>query len=580
MNEPRYVNSNEVRLAQLQQIPVFAIQDLLLGLLDSGVTKADMTERIVTAVDIIPREIESTLRNLTRAQLTLLLAEYPEIDESTIARVFREYCYGVNPSFRVYRINGSCLSGSDDLDELRARVQHEFGRQFESSDAFAPTFKSLALNELAPMPDHPNILDGNYRVLHRLSYIDEHQMAVTTYKTLYGFFWIVPDARYVIIHAPLQRVQKAVQKSIEEATKVSLVSFRIPKQLQKELIFLRPETIRSSKLSNPDPSSDDIQSVTLSGDGLHKKRGFAEFFEAYPETPRINYRDEVVEGKETTLVVNENGSLTVYGKLQAVDFRRWCISRVGYIIDAVERFAIDGRYYLSTLDLNSSPELQRLPKKRQRKVLLELIEKGIALKNGTSVSEELSLSPLEFATLFGKLVHAQIRFSCQVPECDEEGYLACSTCGCQRLRIVAADPWEVHCYKHKNSGHFWARLPLTGKCERLHPYEYCLADVEQQTEVFLLSNLQTIVNEICTKYLDGIEFSFERETIYVSGRNIMYHKRRTERSSDTTVFEINNSNIGGDLIQVDNIRDSNQVALGRDSEANVTQSRRVPIDPG
>lgn len=129
-----------------------------------------------------------------------------------------------------------------------------------------PRVRSLALNDLGPLPRRPEVIEGNYRFQARLDYIDEDQNAVSTYQTLYGFFWLNSTEGYVIIHARNPGVLKALKHAIEEATDIHLTSLVISKQLKNALPFLLRESFRSGRLHDPDPGPDRFRWLTIADD--------------------------------------------------------------------------------------------------------------------------------------------------------------------------------------------------------------------------------------------------------------------------------------------------------------------------
>jgi hypothetical protein len=559
------MSDSELRLAQLQQIPVFALQEVLAEFfLQSQELKEELSMRFHEVLGIRPKILESAIKKLTRDQLNRLIAACPEITATRIRELFEQYRYGINPSFHIYRHNGAKPTISNNLDELKARFRCEFAERIEDADEHLPTVKSLVLNSLDVVAEYPSILEGNYRFLKRLSYINEEQDAVSTYETSYGFFWINFAAGYVIIHSQKESILKAIRRSVEAATEMQLFSLQIPKELQKELTFLSPETMRVARLDSPNPNSNEFSSVTYRDENLHEK-GFTNIADKYQEAPRTHYRETVEEDKQTTLVVFEKGSFTIYGKFTATQFRRWCISRMDEIMEVLTEFISDGEKYLSTLNLKQTREFRRLRSSKEKEFFLEIVKAFMLLKNQSVGHYELSATPLEFAAAFSNLVHVQIRFSCSDDTCDEEGYLSCLTCGSRGLRIrMKNGSWNVECCHHRNT--IWGfELPLVGACERLHPFAYDFDDIESRIEIFIGPKLQQLLQDVCSTYLDDYFIDFDKETIYVSGRYFRYHRSKIEVVPGNS--PIQNVFVAGNNVMAENIVGNKGVAFGFDNTA-------------
>jgi len=118
MNEP------EVRLQQLQQIPVFALRQAVYQLLEDNRMEGVLHERFRTILNRRPRNIKRAVQRLTREHLTRLIDACPEIADDQIRELFEEYRYGSNPSFYIYLFDTAML-GREALKGLRQRFEKE-----------------------------------------------------------------------------------------------------------------------------------------------------------------------------------------------------------------------------------------------------------------------------------------------------------------------------------------------------------------------------------------------------------------------------------------------------------------------
>ena len=551
------MTDQDSRLTQLHQIPVFALQDKLIDLIQVQINADEMSERFQEVLNRKPRKLESAIKSLTRDELTRLINSCSEITDPIIQGLFEEYRYGTNPSFYIYVFNSMTPRNLGDLELLKTRFEDEFKEFDTGHDTNMPTTKGLILNDLASIPDQSEIIEGNYRFLQRLDYIDATQNPISTYQTIYGFFWINCTGGYVIIHAQKDKILKDIKVAIENATRISLVSLVITKQLKNSLSFLDPGKMRSSRLYNPDQRSRNFQSISVKDGALYEK-DYQKLEDAYPEVSQARYKEIVNGDKETTLVISDKGLLRIFGKFTATQFRRWCLSRLEQIMNIWTTFQDNAKDYISTLNLKQTPELRQLRSKKQKDYLLEIITAFLTLKKlPTHGDYRLSVSPLEIATTFGELVRVQIPFTCKEVSCDEEGYLMCPTCESRYLKIVNANGWRVECVKHRQK-RWMTSLPLEGECEQLHLFDLDYSDIENTIEIFLGPKLQEIIKENVQNYFQGYSVDFNQEIIYIRGTNIFYHPNKSQilnRTGDTYI----------------NISNSKAVAIGRGATASLNK---------
>jgi len=103
MSEP------EIRLQQLQQIPVFALRQAVYQLLEDYQMEGLLHERFRTVLNRRPRNIKRAVQRLTREHLTRLIDACPEITDDHIRELFEEYRYGTNPLFYIYLFDTALL---------------------------------------------------------------------------------------------------------------------------------------------------------------------------------------------------------------------------------------------------------------------------------------------------------------------------------------------------------------------------------------------------------------------------------------------------------------------------------------
>ena len=111
------MNSSELRLQQLQQIPVLALRELIGRHLDDPILGPVIRERFKSVLHRQPRDFRRALQRLTREHLTALIATSPEICDDEIAQQFEEHRYGISPSFYIYlfdpiQLDRAALTGS------------------------------------------------------------------------------------------------------------------------------------------------------------------------------------------------------------------------------------------------------------------------------------------------------------------------------------------------------------------------------------------------------------------------------------------------------------------------------------
>lgn len=536
------MSDRELRLTHLHQIPVFALKGMLKELAKDQAFADRLTERFEQVFDRKPHSLESAITECTRAQLVALIRVCPEIRPEEITQLFREYRYAKSPSFHLYQFKESNLDLVNRIDELMDILQQHF-KSFEAiKDGRIIT--GLELLEMMSMPDQSGIVESNVRYLKRLDYVDSDEEAILTYQTIYGFFWINCIDRYVTIHASAKEIREAVKLAVENALDCNLEALRLPKELQKMIPFLGEDSMTYGRLYNPDPNSQNFTSVAIRDANLMEK-GYPEYENAYPNVRLAHYKDKVGQnGKKTTVVVSEAGSLRVYGNLTAGQFRSWCLERLRLITITLQHFRRRIDAYASGLDFQSAPELNELGSEKQRLLLTKLITVLAALKRFPGLTQYPSgVSALELAVSFGEMVYLRIPYSCQHFACQEEGCLTCPTCNGRRLILRKGNVWTVECPHHTDIP-FATPLPLAGFCDHQHSFLFGHAELENTIEIFFERKLLRIMSSVINNNIPGCEVDFEQEMIYLWGTNVVFHPKKSRilrAGGDTYYVTVKNS---------------------------------------
>jgi hypothetical protein len=514
-----------VRTRQLQQIPVFALREVIHELLIDPDTKGTMRARFQTALNQDPRSLRRAVQRLNREQLTSLINVCPEITDGWIHELFEEYRYGSNPSFYIYLFDSRSLDPAR-LAGLRSGIREEMSAFNEGQQEALPRLRGLTLNDLGPLPGRPQIIEGTYRFSKRLDYIDEAENAVSIYETLYGFFWFHTARGYAIIQARDRSVLHALRRGIEAGAGVHLTTLVISKKLKNALPFLMRGAFRSGRLHDPDPTPDRFEWMTLTDDDPYSK-GYEQWEDRYPELRSARYRDWVDEEKETSLTIRcDRGALSLAGKLMASQFRAWCLDRLGQIVDVLETFQEDPAIYVHTHGLKSVPEMARF-RLDQREVIATLIAHLLTLKRAPDLGYRATgLSPLEIAATLGRYVQVQIPHECGEPECVEPAYLGCPDCQGKRMFLIAEEgDLYLECVQHRRR-RWRGSPPLEGECERGHPFSLEPPLIEEAMEIIPGEDLVRALSQVVDRYLPGYRFNPSKESFILRGPNLLYFDER------------------------------------------------------
>ncbi len=550
------MSDQHIPSSQLQQIPVYALKNTLIDLSNDPTFAVKLNERFKDILQIEPRKLESAIRNCTRTQLVHLFRACPEIRPSDVAQLFREYRYGRSPSFYIFEFEKSPHDNVNDLDSIKIYCEQIFANH-ELGLANRPTFKGLELIEMLHMPDQTGIVESNFRFLRRLDYVDSDEEAICTYETVYGFFWINYVDGYATIHAAAKEIREVVRIAIEEVTGRTLNALVLPKELQKRIPFLGEDSMTLGRLYNSDPNSANFTSVTIKDDNLIGK-GYQTLEDAYTNVRQAHYKDEVAINKKSTIVVSEKGSLRVYGKLTADQFRSWCLRRLPGITNTLHQYRkqmgtiIENTNFLDVTELDEFTEDQRVH-------LLRFMAILAAFKRFPGITHyPIGASVLEVATCFRDMVYVRLPFSCENITCGEEGSLACPTCESPRLTMAFQHDWIVGCPNHTQNP-LCQTFPLQGTCEQLHHYKIDLSEAENSLEIFFQTKLLRTMSDVVNRNIDDCEVNFDREFIFLSGPNVVYHPKKSKILKD-----------GGDTYQV-NVTNSKIVAVGPGASASYNE---------
>ncbi|MBZ0292385.1 MAG: hypothetical protein K8L99_07430 [Anaerolineae bacterium] len=554
---------SETTTTQLQQIPVFALREIVQSVSDA--IEADkMIERFKSALGITPRILESAIKRLTREQLTLLVLECPEITPVKVSELFEQYRYGINPAFQIF-LFGENATGVDDINLFRTEFTGVLEAFNSEHGEGLPTIKRVDINDLGPMSTQPDIIEGNYRFLQRLDYIDDGQNAISTYETLYGFFWINMLEKYVIIQAQQSVVRKVLKEAIEASADINLTALVISKQLKNDLPFLSRDTMKSGKLYNPDPDVNNFRSMVISDDKLYAK-GYEDLEKRYPVVRQARYRDALGEKTTTLIVQADSGALRIYGRFTASEFRSWCLNRMADIISVLKAYQANITPYVRNLNLKQNPAMLRLRTTKQKNYVIELIIALLTLKQSPNLDTfSLPMTAFTLAAELGQKVKVQLPFQCENPTCEEEAYLMCPTCENRVFTVKKiGSVWQLECSQH-HTNKWTTTFPLNISCEAGHEYSLSFDDIAKFIEVVPGKDLLSIISSVIGTSIENNSVDFEQESFFIRGSIFYYHPNKANlcyrTANDFGVSIVGDHNI----VTGNNI--GNGIAIGERAQA-------------
>lgn len=514
------------RIHKLQQIPVFAMRQMLYEQLAEPAAFESIRTTIINSLNIQTQDPSATIRYLERERLIRLMSACPEIDDLEIDRLFEEYRYGPNPSFSIYLFDSTLIKRPGRL-EIQAELRRAIDRSNELIQTEElPRVRNLAVDELYEISSHPDILEANYRFQKRLDFIDEQENPTSVYETQYGFFWLNSQAGYAIIQARDSAIHQALELAISEAAGVHLSNLIITKQFKDDLPFLLESSLRSSRLHDPDPESNRFRWLSITDDDPYGK-GYRTYEQSYPEVRNARYRVEVDEDKVTSLSIQfDRGSMSLAGKLTATQFRNWTLLRLGEIIGVIQQYRRRPEIIVQTYDLRAAPELVRYTA-GQRDAIIRLVGQLLNIKLDPGLGyRSTGVSVLELASLLSNEFQVQYLIECQEPGCGLDGYLACEFCeNCQLLVNRLADSWQLECRDHRQ--HKWVQnIPIEGSCPNEHPFHISLQDLERNLEILPTDQLLHNIADLVNLHLPNYAFSAQTEGFLIRGSTLFYYPDR------------------------------------------------------
>ncbi len=509
------------RTHHLQQIPVFALRKQLYLLLDQPGLVDRLRTRIRETTRIQSVNPTDTIRGLTRDKLILLIEACPEISPTQIDQLYEEYRYGQNPTLYIFLFNPHRVKRPD-----RAEMEAEIRREIEAWNAHIvedlPLVQTLQLESLLEFADQPRLLEGSYWFLRRIDYIDAGQNPTSTYETLYGFFWLNLEAGYCVIHGREPSILHGLEIAIEHGAGLNLVSLIITTELKNSLPFLLEESLRSSRLHDPDPESSRFRWMTITDDTPYTK-GYRELEASYPEVRDARYRVTIDEQRETSLTIRlDRGVISLAGKLSATQFRNWALISLGEIITKVQSLHTQPTLFIQTRGFRNVPELARYTA-AQKDSLLRITADILELKVKPGIGYRATgISPLALANRMQRLMKVYVYLSCPQDGCDQEGYFACEVCGWTDFQIVKREEgFALKCPRHLRQP--WSVTPpFQSGCLNGHPVNVDLDTLEDSLLLLPSEQLLKSISELIGRYIPTYDFDSKSERFYIRSRRIYY----------------------------------------------------------
>lgn len=512
------------RTRLLQQIPVFALRQLLNETFDGEEGGGTLKERLNSVLNRKPRLVKQAVMRLTRQELTQLINACPEIELAQLIDLFERYRYGSHPSFHIYLFDPGLLGTTDPIELANGitEVLETENQELESeSQESLPRIKDITLNDFSKLPGAPEIFEGTYRFLSRLDYVDAEQNAISTYETLYGFFWINSADGYVTIHARKPEVLNGIKHAIEQSGGIYLTALTISKQFKNALRFLEQDFFRSSRLYEPDASAERFRWLTIADRRAYEK-GYEKWEEAYPEVRSTKYR-VLVGDKETTLTLRcDQGALSLAGRLQASEFRDWAIVSLGEVLRVVNTFRVDPFDYVQTLRLRTVDEMVRYSA-TQKDEILNLISLILTLKQEGRQHLQLSKSTIELAITLRGLLRVQFNCPCTESDCDQESFIICPICDGELFDLKQKNhAVQIDCAETKRS-HWSQSLPFIVDLECGHDFVLDDDNLQRRMEVLPSAELLSVIARVINKYLTKYEFNAVREGFFIRDTELWYY---------------------------------------------------------
>lgn len=531
-------NQDTASIQKLQQIPVFALRQLLIDLIHSKNLDEDVTNRYISIFNSTPRSFSQAIQNLHRESLVKLIKLCPEILDNDVNLLFEEYRYGSSPSFNIFVFSDADFHDLKLLRENTEKEFSEFNRPLESEEY--PRLRRIFINDLIELDIQKVVIEGNYSFQSRLDYIDEEQNPTSVYQTRYGFFWINLEKKYVIVHAPEKKILQEIKRSIEQSINTPLTTLVIPKALKNSLPFLDRDALKSGKLHDPNKASANFRYISFVDESPYDK-GYEDLEDRYPEVKDARYRTILDDEKETSLKIKcDRAAISLAGKIKASQFRSWCIEKLDILIDILNAFKNDVPQYIQTLDLHHAIPLEKF-NTEQRKICIEIISKVLSLKSNSSMFESIafSIASLKLAVIMEKYIRFQYDLSCE--ECAEEAekmLLKCPTCDSFEFSFRSSKDSQMNLICNPiNRSHM--SFPINLKCRDEHESSLPIDSFFEDAEGIPSSDLLYAISEAINRHVPGFSFNQESEFFYFRGSQFFYFRYRTPEDKASKFQQIN-----------------------------------------
>lgn len=513
-----------MRLRQLQHIPLFALRQAMERLLTDEKTEAILQRRFGHIFNHRLHHIRQAIARMNREQLTALVDACPEISDEQITQLFEQYRYGSNPMLQVYLFDKTILR-RDALQGLHDRLEEELAAFNQSRHEGLPALRQLAVSALISLPERPGVVEGIYRFQTRLDYIDGEERATCTYQTLYGLFWLSPVEGYLTVQVRNAEVLKLLKGALERAMGVSLAPLVISKQLKNALPFLLRESFRFGRLHDPDPGPGRFRWLTIADDNAYA-RGYQDLEASYPEVHSVRYRETLGEDRETTLTIRcDRGALSLSGTLSAAQLRAWTLDRLGQLISLLNEFRPNAPAYAAgTSDIEQLPALSPFSM-IQRRYVRRIISALLTVKQSPLLGyHPLGVDPLQLAHDMGTWLRVQIPLAHLAISEENEGYLACPTCGGTTTFALQwhNGGWILECREHRHQ-RWVAPLPLVGETETQEAFTLDEEELAATIELLPSEALLQIIAEVINRHLPGYTFDLKRESFIIRGPHLRYY---------------------------------------------------------
>ena len=513
------------RIRYLQQIPVFALKQMVNDSFPGPQGDQLLVARLRSALNRRPRLVRQAVMRLTRQELTVLIEACPEIDDDEIRAYFEQYRYGSHPSFYIYLFDPTMLESERlvDFDRRLAQALVDDNARFAGDiERGLPPLRDVLLNDFGSLPDFPGLYEGTYRFLSRLDYIDADENVISTYETLYGFFWISVVEGYATIHARKPEVLTSLRSAIEEAAGVSLTRLFISKQFKNALRFLDPGRFRSSRLYEPNPQARRYRRLTIA-DRLAYQKGYAALEANYPELRSTSYRVSVAEKETTVRLTCHRGALSLSGRLEASQFRAWAVDSLAEVIRVLKALRTEPAVYLQAYGLRDAPALKAAYSGAlQKDLVLELLSTVLSLKQAGQDAGTLSRTAAELAVALPGDWAAQMPYTCSEPGCGEESYAVCPICEEAFFSLTERDgQYQLACLK--SAKHWQASLPAEVTLDCGHSTLIGVDLLRDDLELLPRPLLLFTMAQLQPSHFKEHRFDPEREGFYVRGSVLHYY---------------------------------------------------------